>query len=411
MSPTVRRWIPTLSMLLVSLISYIDRNTLALLAPTILKETHLSAEQYGFIISAFSISYMISNPVWGWTLDRIGLRIGMLAAVTIWTAASVSHVFAATFFAFAVARAALGFGEGATFPGGLRTVVTTLDPSRQSRGLAVAYSGGSLGAIVTPIIVTPIALWYGWRAGFWFTGFVGLAWITLWLFVSRRPELRARATAGETDSKPRPRFTDRRTWAFLGAYALGGFPIGFILYNTSLYLSRAWNASQADIGKVLWIPPLGWELGYFFWGWLSDRRLRDSKDPMLTMRNLFLIATVMSLPLALNPYLPSFGLVLFELFYSMFVCGAWMLLPLAYATRVFSKSDSALISGLTAGAWSAVVAVVMPIFGRLFDQRHFSLAFTIAALIPVAGYAVWHWGHFTSKASGLTSAVGATPAS
>src|ERR1035441_1239785 len=88
------RGTPTVSMLLVSLISYIDRNTLALLAPTILKEMRLSGEQYGFIISAFSVSYMIGNPVWGWTLDRVGLRLGMLAAVTLWTAASISHAFA-----------------------------------------------------------------------------------------------------------------------------------------------------------------------------------------------------------------------------------------------------------------------------------------------------------------------------
>ena len=66
-------WIPALSMMLVSLISYVDRNTLALLAPTILKETGLSGEQYGWIISAFSVTYMIGNPVWGRWLDRIGL--------------------------------------------------------------------------------------------------------------------------------------------------------------------------------------------------------------------------------------------------------------------------------------------------------------------------------------------------
>ncbi|HOL73034.1 MAG TPA: MFS transporter, partial [Bryobacteraceae bacterium] len=185
------RWIPTVSMLLVSLISYIDRNALALLAPTILKETHLSAEQYGWVISAFSIAYMIGNPVWGRALDRMGLRFGMIAAVSLWTAASVSHAFAAGFLSFAVARALLGFGEGATFPGGLRTVTQTLEPHLYARGIAVAYSGGSLGAVVTPLILTPIAVWWGWRAGFWFTGFVGVSWLALWLVVSRRPDVRS----------------------------------------------------------------------------------------------------------------------------------------------------------------------------------------------------------------------------
>src|SRR6266702_6734498 len=186
----MRRWIPAFSMLLVSLVSYIDRTTLALLAPTILKETHLSGEQYGFIISAFSIAYMLSNPLWGWILDRAGLRRGMTAAVSCWTLASVAHAFAGGLWSFAAARAALGFGEGATFPGGLRTVVQTLPGERRGRGLAVAYSGGSLEAVITPLVVTPIFLWWGWRGAFWFTGLVGLAWLGLWAVVSQRPAIR-----------------------------------------------------------------------------------------------------------------------------------------------------------------------------------------------------------------------------
>src|SRR6185295_4218214 len=183
------RWVPAFTMLLVSLISYIDRTTLALLAPAILKETGLNAEQYGYIISAFSIAYMISNPVWGMILDRVGLRAGMAAAVGSWTVASAAHAFASGFWSFGAARAALGFGEGATFPGGLRTVVQTLPPEQRGRGIAVSYSGGSLGAVVTPLIVTPIYLRWGWRGAFWFTGLIGIAWLAVWTMVSRRGDI------------------------------------------------------------------------------------------------------------------------------------------------------------------------------------------------------------------------------
>src|SRR5437016_3460013 len=106
-------------MMLVSTISYIDRNTLALLAPTILAATGLNNQQYGYAITAFSIAYMLGNPVWGRILDRVGLRKGMTVAVALWTLASASHALVYTLRGFAIARAALGFGEGATFPGGL----------------------------------------------------------------------------------------------------------------------------------------------------------------------------------------------------------------------------------------------------------------------------------------------------
>ena len=94
------RWVPVFTMMLVSTISYIDRNTLALLAPTILRDTRLSNEQYGFIISAFSVAYMLGNPLWGYILDRIGVRRGMTLAVSLWTLASVAHVFAFGFQGF-----------------------------------------------------------------------------------------------------------------------------------------------------------------------------------------------------------------------------------------------------------------------------------------------------------------------
>src|SRR5882724_9627062 len=301
---SVARWIPTASMLLVSLISYIDRNTLALLIPTIMKETHLSAEQYGFIVAAFSIAYMISNPLWGRLLDRMGLRLGMLVAVSFWTAASMSHALAAGFLSFAIARTALGFGEGATFPGGLRAVVQTLRPTEQARGIAVAYSGGSLGAIVTPIVVTPIYLLWGWRAAFLFTGGIGLAWIILWSFVSRRADVRhfKPARGEKSPAPPAPGFADPRVWSFILAYGLGATPLGFVMYAASLYLSQVMGKDQAFLGKVLWIPPLGWEVGYFFWGWLVDRMTAAGIPKMTTVRRLMFAAMFLSLPLAAAPW-------------------------------------------------------------------------------------------------------------
>jgi len=387
-------WVPSLTMLAVSLISYIDRNTLALLAPTILREAGLSVEQYGYIISAFSIAYMIGNPVWGMGLDRFGLRRGMFASVSFWTLASAAHAFANGFWHFAIARAALGFGEGATFPAGLRAAVQSLPGHLQSRGIAISYSGGSLGAMITPILVTPIALAWGWRGAFLFTGFVGFAWLLLWAVVSRRPDMRSHTAAH--GPKPAIRYSDPRVWSFMAAYALGGFPLAFILYQSALYLSRALGESQAGIGKVLWIPPLGWEVGYFFWGWLTDRAV-TRLDPFRAYRYLMAAAMLLSLPLALVASITVYPLVLFELFFAMFVAAGFVIVPISYATRVFSAANAGLIAGLGAGAWGAFVALVMPFFGRLFDQRNYGLAFLLASLFPAIGYTIWSWVNRSPK--------------
>src|SRR5678816_3315149 len=111
----------------------------------------------------------------------------MAIAVIIWTVASVSHAGLNGLIGFALARAVLGFGEGAAFPGALRTAAEALPANQRSRGMALGYSGASLGAIITPLLVRPVALRYGWQAAFLITGALGTAWLLLWLAVSRPP--------------------------------------------------------------------------------------------------------------------------------------------------------------------------------------------------------------------------------
>ncbi len=376
-------------MLLVSLISYIDRNTLALLAPTILKETGLSAEKYGLVISAFSIAYMVSNPLWGRWLDRFGVRLGMVLAVVVWSGASAGHALAAGFLSFALARATLGFGEGATFPGGLRVVMQTLPPALRARGVALAYSGGSLGSVITPIVITPIALAWGWRAAFLFTGAVGLTWLMLWRLVSRRDDIRECPPAEVGAVADKPRFTDPKLWSYMLAYALGALPLALVIYVAALYLNRVLGASQALIGKVLWIPPLGWETGYFFWGWLSDRLPPSGGKKVAGLGRLMGVTAVLSLLLATVPWHGSFPLAMIQMFVAMFLAGGFIILTVSYATHIYSAAHSGLLAGLGAGAWSAAVAVVMPLFGRLIDLGRWDAAFLLAGVVPGLGYLQW----------------------
>jgi ACS family hexuronate transporter-like MFS transporter len=368
-------------MMLLSLLSYVDRNVLAQLAPTILRETHLSVQDYGFVISAFSIAYCVGNPVWGRVIDRYGVRAGAAAAALVWTCASTSHAFAAGLAGFAVARVVLGFGEGATFPAGLRTATQTLDPERRARGLALAYSGGSLGAVVTPLIVTPVALRWGWRGAFLCTGLLGAAWLAMWALVSRRPELGA--VSGGGDDAP-PSWRDRSLWGFAAAYALGGLPLGFVLYYAPVHLGRVLGYGQATLGHVLWVPPLGWEVGYFFWGWVLDR----SRGPARFARLLRLLA-LLGLPFALTPFTRSLPLLLSLMFGAMFVSAGFVIVSLGDVTHRHPTRHGGYLAGIGAGSWAALMVPAMPLAGRLFDKGHYEVAYMAAALCPLLGWLAW----------------------
>jgi ACS family hexuronate transporter-like MFS transporter len=370
-------------MMLCSWISYVDRQILAVLSPTILADTGMDTAAYATVVSAFSFAYMLGNPLWGSLLDYMGVRIGMLLAVSIWTIASASHSVLGGFLGFALARAVLGFGEGATFPGGFRTAMDSLPPNKQARGIAISYSGGSLGAILAPIMVVPVAAAFGWRAAFLVTGALGLVWLAIWWFIARPPYLPAHSSRSEKIAWPN--LFERRYWMLVCAYGLGAFALGPILYLAPLYLNRTLGVSQTELGKILWAPPLGWEIGYFFWGWVSDRLLADGRSPL----SLYLLLTLMNLPLAAATWTSSVPVVVLLFFWAMFIASGFVVISLRTGARMYPSGQMSMVAGLAAGSWSALVALMLPVLGGWFDQKLYTRTFVFVSIMPMVGILGW----------------------
>jgi ACS family hexuronate transporter-like MFS transporter len=378
-------WIPASVMMSCSWLSYVDRQALAVLSPVVLADTGLSAESYGVAVSAFSIGYMVGNPLWGSLLDFVGLRVGMVVAVALWTIASASHAWVGGLLGFAVARGALGFGEGATFPGALRTAMDSLPLSKFSRGMAIAYSGASLGAILAPIIVTPIALRFGWRAAFLATGALGAAWLLLWWAVAKPPLLPA-----HTRSALRilwPNLLERRFWLLAVSFSLGMAPLGVILYLAPLYLNRVHGLTQAQLGTILWIPALGWEAGYFFWGWVADRYVSENDRPAW----IYFLLSALVLPVAATTLIQSWFAVVVLFFATLFATVGFSVVALRLGARAYGPGHTAMVGGIGAGAWSALNAGLLPLYGRWFDQLSYDAVFLSLSLIPLAGTLMWMW--------------------
>ncbi len=421
-------WIPCLAMLAVSLISYVDRTVLSILSPTILKDLHLTATEYGTAISLFSLCYMLGNPVWGFVIDRVGLSPSIVAAVAIWSIASGAHGFVGGLAGLCLARGILGFGEGATFPAGLTAVTETLPKKKRALGLGLAYSGGSLGAAITPLIVTPLAMVYGWHAAFFFTACLGFIWIVIWIAIKPRypkhafepgnvyrliayhrvtkqympvsEELADQIERGEHDDQwssgrnvtraRRPRLS-ASLFATAAAYGLGALPLAFGLYAAPLYLTKVLHTSQSALGHLLWIPPLGWEAGYLFWGFVVDRSPSMPKRPL----SLFVTLCVIGSLLLLIPYVRAISLVMLLFFVSMFVAGGFVVVSLSVGMQALREESGGFLenpgflAGFCAGTWSLVVASTMPVIGKMFDNRNYPHAFWLVSALPILGTIIW----------------------
>ncbi len=375
-------WWPSVVMMLGTLLSYLDRQVLALLSPMILRDTHMNAQSYGEVISAFSFAYMLSTPVWGSLLDRVGLRIGMTVSVAIWAAASASHSLVSTFLGFAMARGALGIGEGAIFPGGFRTAMDSLPPEKQSRGIALAYSGSSAGSLLAPLAITPLAVIYGWRIAFLATPVAALVWLILWRTSVDTSKFVHRASAKKLSF---PSVLERRFWSLVASYSLGALPVGGITYLAPLYLSRAFGLSQKELGLVLWIPPAALEAGFFFWGWIADRFARGNTRPTWLLALLSLLA----LPCSAVSWFSSSAAALALLSATMFAAAGFTVVTLRIGALAYAPEQRSMAAGIASGSFSAVVAMVLPIGGRLFDQHLYGSAFSLVAFLPVTGTVIW----------------------
>src|SRR5437867_9373279 len=378
-------WIPCMAMAACSWLALVDRQVLAVLSPTILRQTGLSGQDYGTAFSFFFYVYTVGNLLWGSLLDYLGLRLGMVAAVTLWSIASASHGLMSGFWGFSFARGLLGLGEGATFPGGLRTAVESLPSNLRARGIATSFSGGTIGAIVTPLIVIPIGLRFGWRAAFLLTGVLGLLWIIIWAIIARPPYLPKVEHRPKKMSWPNP--LERRFWALVFSYSLPAIAPGPILTIIPLYLSRGLGVSQANLAGILWMPPLAWALGYFFWGWAADRYAADNPRPV----GMFVLLAVLALAFGATTWTSSVMLAILLISWGAFIGGGFQMVALKVGSYAYPREQAAMMSGIASGSWSLVNAVLSPNIGRLFDQQRWAEAFWLIAVCPLAGVLVWLW--------------------
>jgi ACS family hexuronate transporter-like MFS transporter len=385
-------------MALCSWLSFVDRQVLTILAPTIIADTKLTGQNFTDAASFFFLTYTLGNPVWGTVLDRFGLRRGMLLAVTIWTAASLSHAWMTTFAGFALARAVLGLGEGATFPGGLRTAVETLPSEKRARGIALSFSGGTIGAVMMPLLLGPLALEYGWKRAFLATGLLGAIWLVIWTFVARPPFLPA--TSRRPTQMAWPNLFERRAWKLIFSYALPAISPGPILTLLSLYLAQRLGLSQDELNWLVWIPPATWGIGYFFWGWAADRFASTNPRPV----GMFLLLTALSLTLGIVTWTQSVPLAIALISLSTFAGGGFQMVALKVSSYSFPREQSAMMSGIASGAWSLVNFLLLRAIGsggagipglgwipglNWMNARRWEEIFWLIAVLPAVGIGMW----------------------
>jgi len=384
----LRWWIVSLFVLSTA-INYLDRQTLAIVAPLVREEFGLSYAEYGWIIAAFSITYAAAAPFAGLLIDRVGLDRGITLAVAVWSLAGIATGFTQGLGGLVVCRAVLGLAEAGGIPAAGKAIHRYLLPAERAIGNGLNQAGVSLGLILATPVATWLSLRYQWRMAFVVTGVLGLLWIPAWRWGSRRhpaPPVKS----GDAPLNSAAILRDRRTWGFIAANALSMIVYSVWTNFTTLYLVDVSRLSFPDAARYSWVPPLFALIGGFAGGWLSLRWIQRGAEPIPARRRVCLLAAVVSLvtaaiPLASAAVWATAGMSLALLAVSAFSVNLYSMPLDAFGAR------AAFAVSLLVASYGAIQTVISPIFGALIDAYGFSAICVGIAVMPLAGYGVLQW--------------------
>ena len=280
-----RQWLPVGLFVLGLVINYFDRITLSIGNTQIRSELGLSIGQMGILLSAFSWAYAASQLPAGVLVDKVGPRRLLAAAVFCWSTAQLTAGFVFSLAPFIASRMALGVFEAPTAPTQARMIANWFDRAHRGLPMGVANVGSSLGAVLSPPILTWIMLVWGWRTMFIVMGVVGMAFSLLWFLLYRDPEDaplsdadRARTGIDVATHRDPVRmaewarlFRSRVTWGLV----LGNFGAIYVtwLFIAWLpgYLVMQQHVSLMRTGFYAAIPQFFGVLGALTGGWVCDR--------------------------------------------------------------------------------------------------------------------------------------------
>src|SRR6266436_1252832 len=192
-------------------ITYVDRVNIGTAASEIQKELGVSIPQLGLVFSAFAYPYLLFQVIGGWVGDRFGPRRTLFWCGMIWASATIMTGFVHGLLTLFIARVALGFGEGATFPTATRAMQYWTPAARRGFAQGLTHAFARLGNAVTPPLIAALMVWFTWRGSFIALGLVSLVWGVIWaLYFRNEPKDHPGITEDELASLP-PRPTETRS--------------------------------------------------------------------------------------------------------------------------------------------------------------------------------------------------------
>ena len=394
------RWAILALLFLASVINYVDRQSLSILARTIQNELHISDIGYASVVQVFLFAYMLSFLVAGWITDRLGVRASMTLFIAWWSVANIMTGFVGSLRGLAATRFLLGMGESGLYVVAPK-VVSQLFPASQ-RGLAVGiYSAGAtIGATIAPPLIAWLTLAYGWRSAFIAGGAIGLVWILPWLLTYRPSRAETSAdtatpTAPELAEAEPTRwwelFLSRDVLCLLAIRALTDPVWQFILFWFPKYMTDVRGMSLDEVGRIGWVPYLAADIGGVVGGYASGVLIQRGFAPADARKWLMVLcAALIPCGALLVTQVRTSDAIVVLMAVIAFAEFTWMVTMTALAVDVLPPRRIGRMFGIVSAGSGLGGMVFMYVVGRLVTWYSYTPVFVLmGCLHPIALYFVW----------------------
>lgn len=368
------RWKVAALLCFAAALNYIDRNTLAILAPTIQKELGWTDVDYANITALFVFSYTLMYAISGRIIDYIGTRKGLAYSVGSWSLVSILHAFAASVSQFSVARFFLGITESANFPAGIKSITEWFPIKERALAVGIFSAGSAIGATIAVPLVTFISIAWGWRMAFVITGALGFVWLACWLRYYSLPEYslrispEERALIAEEDSTAidlehkgiagiKWILSRKESWGCFAGRIFIDPVVYFFIFWIPKYLHDVKGLSIAEIGVAAWMPYAAMGLGTILGGYLPKQLIEQNGWTLNRARKTIMLIASIAIPIccfALTLPVSSLAAILF-ISGIMLSHGLWSNITLP--TEVFSKNIQATVTGI-GGTMGGLMSVI-----------------------------------------------------
>ena len=356
------RWVICALLLFGTTKNYMDRQVLGVLKTTLQHDLGWNEIDYSNLVFAFQAAYAVGMLLVGRLIDRLGTRLGYALAMAFWSVASMGHAVASSLTSFVIARSALGFGEAGVFPASIKCVAEWFPKKERALATGIFNAGTNAGAIVTPLVVPWITMYWGWQWAFVITGALGFVWLIFWLLLYRKPEEHSHVCKAELDyirSDPAESvakvkwislFPHRQTWAFVtGKFMID--PIWwFYLFWIPDFLQRRHGLSLMKIGVPIMVIYVISDVGSVAGGWLSSWLIKRGKSVNAARK------------------------------ITMLLC-AFSVVPIVFAYRTESMWEAVLLIGLAAAGHQGFSANLFTLSSDLFPAK------AVGSVVGIGGMA------------------------